>query len=64
MGYGDARANKSRVHTRIINSGLGRNNSMGLLLYGELSRGYDGDRGQVLIPDADMGTDAQGTRWG
>ena len=24
MGYGDARVNKSRVHTRIISSGSGR----------------------------------------
>jgi len=37
---------------------------MGLLLYGEPSRGYDGDQGRVLIPDADMGTDAQGAGWG
>ena len=60
MGYGDVRAHESRVRTRITDSGLGREQ---LLLYGELSRGCDGDRGQVSIPDADMGTDAQDTGW-
>jgi len=56
--------NKSRVHTRIINSGLGEVNSTELLLYGEQSWGYDGDCGRVLIQSADTGTDAQGTGWG
>ena len=64
MEYGDTRVNKSRVHTRIINSGLGEVNSMELLLYGGQSQGYNGDRGQVLIQCADVGTDAHGTRWG
>jgi len=49
------RTNKSRVCTRIINSGSGGINSVELLLYGEPSWGYDGDRGQVLIQSADMG---------
>ena len=43
MGYRDTRANKSRVHTRIINSGSEEVNSMELLLYGEQSRGYNGN---------------------
>jgi len=64
VGYGDTRGNKSRVHTRIINSGSGGINSVELLLYGELSQGYNGDQGWVLIQSADMGMDAQGTRWG
>ena len=64
MGYGDMRANKSRVCTGIINSGSEEINSMELLLYGKQSRGYDGDQGRVLIPDADVGMDAQGTGWG
>src|SRR5882724_9558271 len=64
MGYGDMRANKLRMHTKIINSGSGEVNSMELLLYGEQSLGYDGDRGWVLIQSADTGMDAQGARWG
>jgi len=43
MGYRDAGVNKSRVCTRIINSGLGEVNSMELFLYGGQSGGYDGD---------------------
>ena len=43
MGYADMRVNKSRVHTRIINSGLEKVNSMKLLLYGGQSQGYKGD---------------------
>ena len=41
--YGDMRANKSRVHTGIINSGLREVNNVELLLYGGQSQGYDGD---------------------
>jgi len=37
---------------------------MELLLYGEQSRGYDGDQGQVLIQNTDTGLDAQGAGWG
>ena len=33
---------------------------MELLLYGELSQGYNGDQGRVLIQSADMGMNAQG----
>jgi len=40
---------KSRVHTRIINSGSEKFNSMKWLLYGEQSWGYDGNWGWVLI---------------
>ena len=58
------RANKSRVCTRIINSGLEEFNSMKLLLYGEQRWGYDGNQGWVLIQSADVGMDAQGTGWG
>ena len=42
MGYGDMRVNKSRVHTRIINSELEEVNSVELLLYGGQSQGYYG----------------------
>jgi len=35
MGYGDVRANESRVRTRITDSGSGREQ---LLIYGEPSR--------------------------
>src|SRR5882724_10590522 len=49
MGYGDMRAKKSRVHTRIINSGSEEVNSMKQLLYGEQSRGCDGNQGWVSI---------------
>jgi len=35
-----------------------------LILYGEPSRGCDGDRGWVSIPNADTGMDAQDARWG
>jgi len=64
VGYGDTRVNKSRVCTRIINSGLEKVNSMKTLLYGEQSWGYDGTQGWVLIQSTDAGTDAQGTWWG
>jgi len=43
MGYADMRVNKSRVHTRIINSGLEEVKSVKLLLYGEQSHGYIGN---------------------
>ena len=48
----------------LLTQGQEENNSVELLLYGEQSWGYDGDRGQVLIPNADMGMDAQGAGWG
>ena len=64
MGYGDMRANKSRVHTRIINSGSEEVNRVKLLLYGEQSRCYGGNQGHVLIQSADLGTDSQSTGWG
>ena len=64
MGYRDVRVNKSRVHTRIINSGSEEVNRVKLLLYGEQSRFYGGNQGQVLIQSADVGMDSQGTGWG
>jgi len=43
VGYGDTRANESRVYIRIINSGSEDVKNMKLLLYGEMSWGYVGN---------------------
>ena len=59
MGMQEQRT--SRVHTRMINSGSEEVNSVKMLLYGEQSWGYDGNRGWVLIQSTDVGMDAQGT---
>jgi len=48
-GVTGCKAKGSRVHTRITDTGSGRNNSAELILYGEPSRGCNGDRGRVSI---------------
>jgi len=64
MGYRDIRANESRVHTRITDSGSGREQQCRTITIWRTESGCDGDQGRVSIPDADTGTDAQDVRWG